>query len=149
MAVNPGVIPRLGQSDGTLLERDRELARIRQCRERAREGRGSALVIEGPAGIGKSAALATSRNLAETGGFRVLRARGSELEREYAFGVVRQLFEPALAETPEACRASLLQGAPGVAARLLGFPGTEHQVAAAAPAAPDPARRATAGWWSG
>ena len=41
---------------------------------------------------------------------RVLRARGAELEREFAFGVVRQLFEPALADASEPERAELLQG---------------------------------------
>ena len=38
------------------------------------------------------------RAAAEEDGFRVLTARGSELEREFPFGVVRQLFEPALSD---------------------------------------------------
>ncbi len=53
---------------------------------------------------------------------RVLRSRGAELEREFAFGVVRQLFEPALAEASEPERADLLQASGGAAA-LLGLPG--------------------------
>ena len=40
---------------------------------------------------------------------RVLRSRGTELERDFAFGVVRQLFEPPLAEASELERADLLQ----------------------------------------
>ena len=47
---------------------------------------------------------------------RVVHARGTELERDFAFGVVRQLFEPALAEASESERADLLDGAAGVAA---------------------------------
>src|SRR4030095_8329815 len=58
------------------------------------------------------------------GGMRVLRARGTELERDFAFGVVRQLFEPPLAEASELERTDLLPAAAGVAAGLLGLPGT-------------------------
>jgi predicted ATPase len=81
------------------------------------------VVVEGPAGIGKTAFLAAVRTVASGGGMRVLRSRGSELERDFAFGVVRQLFEAPLAEATESERAQLLQGAAGVAAGLLGLPG--------------------------
>ena len=91
----------------------------------------------GPAGIGKSSLLADARVSAEAAGTRILRARGGELEREYGFGVVRQLFEPVLAAASAAERADWLDGAAGQAARLLGLPG-----ASTAPAtvggAPDP-----------
>jgi DNA-binding CsgD family transcriptional regulator len=68
---------------------------------------------------------------------RVLRARGAELEHDFAFGIVRQLFEPALAETPEPERRELLQGPAGLAGRLLGLPGAgaEHE---SPPDSPDP-----------
>ena len=113
----------MGTDDGLLLERDRELERIRRHLQRARESRGSALIVEGPAGIGKTAMLTAARDAAKSEGFRVLRARGAELEREFAFGVVRQLVEPLLAERRTQERALLLDGPPGVAARLLGLPG--------------------------
>jgi hypothetical protein len=45
------------------------------------------------------------------------------MERNFAFGVVRQLFEPPLVEASELERADLLQAAAGVAAGLLGLPG--------------------------
>jgi DNA-binding CsgD family transcriptional regulator len=80
-------------------------------------------VIEGPAGIGKTALLAAARTAAAEGGMRVLRSRGTELERDFAFGVVRQLFELPLAEASELERADLLQSAAGVAAGILGLPG--------------------------
>jgi DNA-binding CsgD family transcriptional regulator len=114
-----------------LLERDHELKRIEAALAEARAGRGRFLVIEGPAGIGKTALLAAARTLATDRGMRVLRARGSELERDFAFGVVRQLFEPPLAEASEEGRDELLHAGAGVAARLLAFPG--------APAAEAPA----------
>ena len=86
---------------GPLLERSAELARIESALAEARAGRGRFVVVEGPAGIGKTALLAAARAAAATSGMRVLRARGTELEREFAFGVVRQLFEPPLAEASE------------------------------------------------
>jgi predicted ATPase len=50
-------------------------------------------------------------------GLRVLAAQGSDLEREFAFGVVRQLFEPSLVGDEE--REALLAGAAAAAAPVL------------------------------
>src|SRR6266540_2800424 len=111
---------------GQLLERIEELARIESALAEARSGRGTFVVVEGPAGIGKTALLAATRTAAADGGMRVLRSRGTELEREFAFGVVRQLFEPPLADASEDERADLLEGAAGVAAGLLGLPGASR-----------------------
>ena len=59
-----------------LLERSEELARIESAFARARTGRGSFLVIEGPAGIGKTAVLSAARTAAaETGHARPALAR--------------------------------------------------------------------------
>src|SRR5438876_8661001 len=106
-----------------LLERNDELARIESALADARTGRGRFVVIEGPAGIGKTALLAAARTAAAEDGMRVLRARATEMEANFAFGVVRQLFEPPLVEASEPERADLLQAAAGVAAGLLGLPG--------------------------
>ncbi len=81
-----------------LLERDRELDSLRAALNEAEGGTGRFVLIEGPAGIGKTRLLAELRAAAEEDGARVLSARGSQLEREFPFGVVRQLFEPPLAE---------------------------------------------------
>lgn len=110
-------------SRGPLLERSAELARIEAALGEARLGRGRFVVIEGPAGIGKTALLDATRHAAAESGMRVLRSRGTELERDFAFGVVRQLFEPALADASEFQRADLLEGAAGRAAGLLALPG--------------------------
>ena len=61
-------------------------------------GGGRLALVEGPAGIGKSRLLAELRVAAQEDDMRVLTARGSELEREFPFGIVRQLFEPPLAD---------------------------------------------------
>jgi DNA-binding CsgD family transcriptional regulator len=102
-----------------LLERGRELDELDAQIERAAAGEGRLVVVEGPAGIGKSRLLAEARQRAEPT-MRVLSARGSELEGEYAFGVVRQLFEGELAE-PER-RQALLAGAAAPAAAVFGEP---------------------------
>ena len=108
---------------GPLLERSDELARIESALAEARTGRGTFVVIEGPAGIGKTALLAAARSAAADGGMRVLRSRGTELERDFAFGVVRQLFEPPLAAASASERADLLQATAGLAASVLELPG--------------------------
>jgi DNA-binding CsgD family transcriptional regulator len=107
---------------GELLERDDLLARIHDALEGASDGRGRLVVLEGPAGIGKTAVIAAARARAEAMGVRVLGARGGELEREFAFGVVRRLFAPALSATSAAERAALLDGPAGRAAALLDLP---------------------------
>jgi DNA-binding CsgD family transcriptional regulator len=76
--------------------------------------------------------------MAEDRGFHVLRARGAELEREFAFGVVRQLVEPALARASIEELSFLLQGRPGLAARLLRLPGLRDGPGEAPPVTPDP-----------
>ena|GEM_PF-5535400 len=58
-------------------------------------------MLEGPAGIGKTALLVAARTPAAERGMRVLRSRATEMETNFAFGVVRQLFEPPLAEASE------------------------------------------------
>jgi ATP/maltotriose-dependent transcriptional regulator MalT len=106
-----------------LLERSEELARIESALADARTGRGRFVVVEGPAGIGKTALLAAARTAAAEDGMRVLRSRATEMETNFAFGVVRQLFERPLVEASDLERADLLQGAAGVAAGMIGLPG--------------------------
>src|SRR5919106_2266523 len=100
-----------------LLERGRELGELDSLVERVVAGEGRLVLVEGPAGIGKSRLLAEARRRAE-GSMRVLSARGSELEGELAFGVVWQLFEAELA-APER-RKVLLAGAATPAAAVFG-----------------------------
>ena len=68
---------------GPLLERNGELARIESALNQARSGSGTFVVIEGPAGIGKTSLLAAARTVAAESGMRVLRSRATEVEREF------------------------------------------------------------------
>jgi DNA-binding CsgD family transcriptional regulator/tetratricopeptide (TPR) repeat protein len=77
-----------------LLERDGERARLATALDAAGAGRGSLILVEGEAGLGKSALLALAAELALERGLRVLAAYGGVLEQDVAWGVVRQLLEP-------------------------------------------------------
>lgn len=101
-----------------LLERDGELAAIESLASTA-SAQGSVAVIEGPAGIGKTALLSQAEKLVAELGMRALRARGVEIERDFSFGVARQLLEPALAAASPERRSALLADAGSFASRLL------------------------------
>lgn len=102
----------------TLLEREGELAAVETLLER-----GGVLVVEGRAGIGKTALVEATRQRAAELDHEILHACGSELEVDFAFGVVRQLFERRLVATDGNEREALLVG-PAAAVRplLLGQP---------------------------
>nr|MBA3327805.1 AAA family ATPase [Solirubrobacterales bacterium] len=106
---------------GPLLERDRELAHLERALADACAGDGSLVVVEGPAGIGKTALLRTLAALARAAGATVLSARGLPLEREVDHGVARQLYERTLTQADPARRAELLEGAAAGAAPALGL----------------------------
>jgi DNA-binding CsgD family transcriptional regulator/tetratricopeptide (TPR) repeat protein len=103
----------------SLLEREHEIRVIDELLREAAAGRGGLALIEGPAGIGKSALLARARELALEHGLAVASARGSELERADPFGVVRQLFEPRLRAMSGAARERALGGAAALAAPVV------------------------------
>ena len=67
-----------------LLERDAALARIDQCLREAIAGAGSLLLLEGPAGIGKTRVVLAADRRGHELGLTMLNARGSELERDFA-----------------------------------------------------------------
>ncbi|MDX6623043.1 MAG: hypothetical protein QOE75_975 [Solirubrobacterales bacterium] len=79
-----------------LVERERELADLSRLVEATIAGEGRMALIEGRAGVGKTRLLVEARRLAEGSGVTVLSARAGQLERDFPFGVVRQLFEPRL-----------------------------------------------------
>ena len=101
-----------------LLEREDELVTLEDVLVK-----GGVLIVEGGAGIGKTSLLAAAAERAAELGHEVLRARGSELEAGFAFGVVRQLFERRLALARADERRALLAG-PATAAKpvLAGTP---------------------------
>ena len=83
-------------------ERDAAMTLVSELFERARQGAGGVLIIQGAAGMGKTTVLAEARRDAESAGFSVLSARGAALEQQFAFGLVHQLFTSARTVAPSA-----------------------------------------------
>lgn len=106
-----------------LFERESELAAIRAVVAAAASGTGILVLVEGQAGIGKTSLLAEAATIAGDAGFHVRRARGGEMERDMAFGVARQLFEPLLQRASEEDKASWLAGSARHALFALGEAG--------------------------
>jgi DNA-binding CsgD family transcriptional regulator len=111
-----------------LFEREGDLATIDRALSATLSGEGSVLAVEGPAGIGKSRLLEVLVDQARAGQARVLRARGGALERDFAFGVARQLLEKTVVDSAPEARAELLEGAAGMAGSVLGVGGSGNAV---------------------
>lgn len=83
-------------SDGGLVGRERERSVVAASLARLHAGHGGAILIEGPAGIGKSRLLADFVEQAELLGTAVITTSGEEIEQATAFyawrSVLRQLF---------------------------------------------------------
>ena len=60
-------------------------------------GHGTLVLVQGPAGIGKTTMLRAACAEATAHGMRALTARGLAFEQRFSFGIVRQLLEPARA----------------------------------------------------
>jgi ATP/maltotriose-dependent transcriptional regulator MalT len=87
-------------TDGTTLAgRDADLAVLLHRRDEARAGRPRVVVLEGRAGIGKSALIGAL--VAASPGFQVVRASGDAAEAELAYGVLDQLARTAGTTGPE------------------------------------------------
>ncbi len=102
-----------------LRERASELEQIELLLADVLAGEGRALLIEGQAGIGKTALLEVARRCAPQQRIGVLTARGHELEGHFPFGVARQLFEPVLLRASPQARSDLLSGAARLAAPIV------------------------------
>ena len=101
-----------------LLEREAELTALEQAVERACAGNGGAVVIEGPAGMGKTSLLAHARSRGVEAGMRVVSASGAQLERGFPYGVVRQFFESFLFTVAAPERSKWLRGTAKMAGRM-------------------------------
>jgi DNA-binding CsgD family transcriptional regulator/tetratricopeptide (TPR) repeat protein len=121
-----------GPTAAVLLERDFECDQLAAAVDAALAGDGAVVALEGQAGIGKSSLLAYVAQCASDAGMRVLTARGGELEREFAYGVVRQLFDGPLTAMAPQERELVLSGAAGLGVSALSGPGP-HAGAAADP----------------
>ena len=97
-----------------LVARELELAALDELLDT-----GGIVVIEGGPGLGKTALVEECVARARRGGWRTLRAQGSELEVGFSFGVVRQLFERDLASITEADRGRAFAGPAALAGDFL------------------------------
>jgi DNA-binding CsgD family transcriptional regulator len=77
-----------------LLDRDVEMRELSRRLAAVRAGAGRVIVVEGPAGIGKSTLLEAAAAVARSDGATVLRARCSPLEQQAPWGSAQQLLEP-------------------------------------------------------
>jgi DNA-binding CsgD family transcriptional regulator len=102
-----------------LLERGHERAALDAVVAAAASGDGRTALLVGPAGIGKTALLGDACSRAADRGMVVLTGRGGELERDFGFGVARQLLEPTVNGSTSARRKRLLGGAARLAAQVV------------------------------
>jgi DNA-binding CsgD family transcriptional regulator len=94
-----------------LLEREDEVRALDEALGGAAAGRGSVVVIDGAPGIGKSSLVRAATRSARAHGFTVATARAGELERDFVWGVVRQLLEPVVGD---AAGGQIFAGAAGL-----------------------------------
>ncbi|MEU6402360.1 AAA family ATPase [Streptomyces sp. NPDC046985] len=86
-------------ASASLRERDEEITAVVRAVDALRAdvaSPGGLLVLQGDAGLGKTALLTETRRIAEERGCTVWAARGGEILRSVPFHVVRQLLQPAL-----------------------------------------------------
>jgi DNA-binding CsgD family transcriptional regulator len=109
-------------SGGELFERERELTLLSEALDGAVRGTGCVVLVEGPAGIGKSRLLAEA--IASADGIAVLAARGLEMEQAVPFGLANEVFAGALAGRDARERERLLSGQARLAGSLFDSPAT-------------------------
>ncbi|MFL5822313.1 MAG: ATP-binding protein [Solirubrobacteraceae bacterium] len=103
-----------------LLEREAALEAIDAALDTATSGRGQALLILGHPGMGKTRLYEAALDGARARGLRILRAAGSDLEQNLAFGVAAQVARASVAGLDDEQRQALLSEAPPLVRALVG-----------------------------
>jgi DNA-binding CsgD family transcriptional regulator len=128
-AARTGVVKSVPRDCWSLLvERDAEREVVDSALAGARTGHGRFVILYGQSGIGRSSLLRASMADAAAHSTVVLDACGSELERAYGFGVVRQLLEARIAGLKADEREALLRQAGPAAESALGIWPAEPRV---------------------
>ena len=102
----------------SVLGRDNELALVAGLIQGIAAA-GRVVVVEGPPGIGKTRLLHAAMLLARQGGLEVFLGRGSLIESDFGFGIVRQLFEAPVRRRSAGERRRLFDGAAELAETVL------------------------------
>ena len=102
----------------SVLEREFELNTLEQAVTQSSAGFGRVVVVDAAAGLGKTTLLRHTRDFALASGATVLSARCAELERDFTFGMVRQLFDSALSRDGQP-QENLFSGAAKITENLL------------------------------
>jgi energy-coupling factor transporter ATP-binding protein EcfA2 len=103
-----------GYHEEMMLGRDRELTALRAAAAAATAGCGAVVLLDGPAGIGKTTLLRAACGEPHPAGLRILTASGLAIERGFPYGIVRQLIEPVRAAAGPGKWDALLDGAAGL-----------------------------------
>jgi DNA-binding CsgD family transcriptional regulator/tetratricopeptide (TPR) repeat protein/energy-coupling factor transporter ATP-binding protein EcfA2 len=121
-----GIIPTVrvaatGSVGGLILERDAERALADEVLTGVAAGDGATVLVEGPAGVGKTTVLEMFSGAAAARGMETVGARATPVEQSEAWAVTRRLFDrPLLAADPDR-REELLGGAAHNALPALGM----------------------------
>ena len=107
-----------------LVEREQQMQLIKSALSSCQDDGGRLLIFEGAPGSGKTALLDSLARHALDNGFQVLAACGSELETEFQYGVVRQLFEGRLLRADSRDSEAVLSGPARLVMTLFGEAGT-------------------------
>src|SRR5688572_6336028 len=110
----PGALPRL-----PLVGRTDELAAVAAALERAKAGHGSAVLITGEAGAGKSRLMAAAVEDAKRRGWQIVSGRAYPVETEIPYAIFSDAFVPFLQALDPATRAELARGREEWLSRLL------------------------------
>ena len=102
-----------------LIERAGELEVIERAAAGLARGKGSVVVVEAAAGLGKTALLERAAELAANARSLVRVASPDPGERHFAFGVIRTLLEAPVRDAPASERVQLLTGPATLAGALL------------------------------
>lgn len=102
-----------------LVERDAQLALLGRAVEQAGAGRGGVVLVEGHAGVGKTALLRAVAARAGAAGLRTLVTSAGLWDSATPFGLVRRLFDRPLMTLPDAESAALDAGPARLAAALV------------------------------